>query len=275
MGFLSSLFGTPEVTAPAATVPTDDSKLRQAIAEAVADGVVNEAEAVEIAAVAASMGIPEWSVNSAKAVAFMSRADEVMGDGELTEEEFRELEGLASALAIPDDFVGAKVKELAAMRRLSRLRAGDLPVLQVTGLVLKKGEVVHWAQPAVLLEQRVIKKKWESGFSSMSFRLAPGVTWRVGGTKGHLVPVSEVVRASTGWLLISNKRLVFRGNQKSFQYALDELMEYGFYQDGMRITPNNGDTRTVQFTDSDVDMDVTGLILSYVIDNYEKNLFGR
>lgn len=249
--------------------------MKDAITAATADGIVSAEEANSIASLVGELGLSLETVMDSKIDAYKAAFNAAMRDGDLSSEEMKALDDMRVALDIPEAMVEKTQNEIARLRMLSIIRGGELPEINAVGLVKKRGEIVHWAQPAGLIENKVTRKKWEGGSSGVSIRLMRGVTWRVGATRGHFVPVEETLMTSVGWLLISNQRTIFRGDRKSFQFDLDQLLEYGFYQDGMRITPERGATQTLRFTDGNADVDAIGMVLSTVIESYAPRIFGR
>jgi len=69
---------------------------------------------------------------------------------------------------------------------------GKLPVVDETQtgsnqVLLKRNEIVHFAQDAELKEMKVVQVGYEGGSQGISFRIAKGVRYHVGGSRGHLV----------------------------------------------------------------------------------------
>ena len=73
----------------------------------------------------------------------------------------------------------------------------------------------HWKENASLLENKVISRRYESGSRGFNIRLAKGLNYRVGAHKGHIISDTELVAVSYGELVLTNKRIIFRGNTKS------------------------------------------------------------
>jgi len=69
-------------------------------------------------------------------------------------------------------------------------------------------------------------------------------------------------------LVISNKRVVFRGNGKSFVIKYDKLLDLQIYTNALYLSePNKAKPRMVKFLQLD-NHDVIGAILSHAINNY-------
>jgi hypothetical protein len=77
-----------------------------------------------------------------------------------------------------------------------------------------------------------------------------------------------MVPISAGELIITNKRVIFRGDAKSFSFKLDKLLEINFYSDGVRLTDDKGKPRMLQFATA-ANTDVIGAILSHAVNAYD------
>ena len=67
-----------------------------------------------------------------------------------------------------------------------------------------------------MAEEKVISRKYQGGSQGMSFRVMKGVSYRVGGHRGHITSETGVVAVSDGELILTNNRVIFRGDKKSF-----------------------------------------------------------
>jgi hypothetical protein len=133
--------------------------------------------------------------------------------------------------------------------------------------VLQKAERVYWSEQGSLLEERVVRRGYEGGSHGISFRIAKGVSYRVGAHRGHLVTDKAVLPVSSGDLIVTSKRVIFRGDTKSFNFKLDKLLDVQFYSDGVRLMDDKGKPRLVQFAETG-NGDVVGAILSHAVNSY-------
>jgi hypothetical protein len=80
---------------------------------------------------------------------------------------------------------------------------------------------------AGLIEPRRLPGHWQGGYSGFSFRVARGVRWHVGGTRGHYVAGAEVpTPIDTGVASITDQRVVFQGNKQSREWLFAKLLGY-------------------------------------------------
>lgn len=188
-------------------------------------------------------------------------------DGKITSDEEAELNKLQKFLKIPDTEISKSKRELARLRVLTEVQNGNLPTAFVPNLILQKGEIAYWSEPGNILEERVVRRRYEGGSQSVSFRIAKGVSYRIGGHRGHVVADKAVIPVSSGELVITNKRVVFRGDAKSFNFKFDKLLDINFYSDGVRLTDDKGKPRIVKFS-NEGNTDIVGTVLSHTINNY-------
>jgi hypothetical protein len=201
--------------------------------------------------------------------AYLAAYAAVKRNGIVTREENISLEGIQRYLRVLDSEIGGSRKELAHLRLLGQIQAGNLPTTLVSGLVMQKGETAHWSEPASIMEERVTNRRYVGGSSGVSFRIARGISYRVGGYRGHVVVNKRVVPVSTGSLVITNKRLVFLGDKKGFNSRLEKLLDVQLFGNGLRVEDGSGRSHTFRFQ-SRQNIDVVGAILSQAINSSEK-----
>ena len=95
-------------------------------------------------------------------------------------------------------------------------------------LVLKRNEHAFWTLTgAGLVESRRGPGHYQGGYSGFSFRVAKGVRYHVGGTRGHYVPGQEAPTViDTGTATITDQRVVFQGAKQSREWAFTKLLGY-------------------------------------------------
>jgi hypothetical protein len=187
-------------------------------------------------------------------------------NGTITKEAERELNQIQAFLRIPDVEIADGKKELAKFRLLNEIQAGNLPTVEVKNLVLQKGESPHWAEPASLLEERVVSRRYEGGSQGVSIRIMKGVSYRVGASRGNLIADKQIVPVSTGSLVVTNKRVIFNGNAKSFALRLDKILNVQPFGDGLQVSDDKGHTRLMKYA-SNRNSEVVASILSHAINN--------
>lgn len=190
----------------------------------------------------------------------------VTRQGAVSEQQENELAVIQAYLEIADAEIPAPQADLARHRLLRHIQSGELPTMPVSGLVLQRSEVAYWVEPAVLLEERVVSRRYEGGYQGISIRIARGLSYRVGASRGNLISETGVVPVSAGELIITSKRVVFRGDKKGFNSRLDKLVDIHLFVDGVRLTDGSGKPRTFRFVSKN-NAEIFGAILSYAINH--------
>lgn len=159
--------------------------------------------------------------------------EQMLEDHCLIPEEEHRLTQFQRQLGLTDEDLAPIKPKLERARMLSAIIMGNLPVVEVP-LILKQGEVCHFAAPATLLEERT-RREYVSGSRGVSIRIAKGVYYRIGATKGYSVPVREIVPVDNGTFYITNQRCLFVGNSKTLSVPHRKLVSYEAYQDGLQL----------------------------------------
>jgi hypothetical protein len=107
----------------------------------------------------------------------------------------------------------------------------DHPPGAASGLVLKSGEGCYFTyRNTALIESRVAQGHYVGAYSGFSFRIAKGVRYHVGGTRGHYVPGPDTpTTIDVGTMFFTTQRFVFLGAKQSREWAFSKLL--GFQHD--------------------------------------------
>ncbi len=128
--------------------------------------------------------------------------------------------------------------------QLQQIRNGAIPSLDPATTILrpKPGEVVHAETPASVRTTKMVSDGWVSGSSGFSFRIAKGVRWRVGGTRGHMLKTPKLVTESTGTLCLTNQRIAYLASSKAFSVVWSKVLAVDPYADGLTVHIENRST---------------------------------
>ena len=213
-----------------------------------ATGKLTDSEMKQLEAQYHALGLTPNDLKNVRAQAYCAALRAAESGGVVTAEEELELGKLQQFLMIPDAEIASSKRELAKLRFLSELKNGTPPpAISVQNVILQRGETAYWSEPASLLEDRVVSRRYEGGSQGLSFRIMKGVTYRVGAYRGHLVSDKAVLPVSSGNLIITNRRVIFQGDSKSFAFSLNKMLELHLYSDGIRLTDDRGKPRLVHF----------------------------
>lgn len=99
---------------------------------------------------------------------------------------------------------------------------------QAAGMVLKAGEGCYFSYGnSSLIESRRAQGHYVAGYSGFSFRIAKGVRYHVGGTRGHYVPgPDEPTAIDQGTVFFTTQRFVFLGTRQNREWAFAKLLGY-------------------------------------------------
>jgi hypothetical protein len=135
----------------------------------------------------------------------------------VTDAEWKDLEDLGRALQFQPDELQRLNSPVERANDRWRLQNGKPPVWrQASPLVLRTAEVLHLVAPSDLLEERVVGRRYYGQSSGFSVRVARGVTFRAGSHRGRSVSDRGLVVVAQGNACITNQRVAFAGDKKSF-----------------------------------------------------------
>lgn len=121
---------------------------------------------------------------------------------------------------------------------LDSLREGvNLPVTKAQ-MILQKNELCHFSILATRLISKKITVGYESSSSGISFRVAPGVRYYSGGSKGYPIK-AEITEKYDGTIVVTSKRIVFINDRKGFAIPMNKLVAVTPYTDGYGFQKDN------------------------------------
>jgi hypothetical protein len=175
---------------------------------------------------------------------FRRMADEALADELLREEEEQRLLGIATALGLTAERLSGDFPDLRDRLIVARANDGRLPVIDPShsNVVLRAGEQLHAVADAALLKEQAVRE-WRGGHRGVSFRVAKGVRFYTGSSRGRMVTVgSQLVTADTGELAVTSRRAVFSGRARSLQFDYPKLSSMEVFADGLLIAVSNRQT---------------------------------
>jgi len=263
MGLLSAITGKISAMRQHAKDKTEflDNLLRAA-----ADGKLTDDEMKALHSRYKQLELTQDDIRTVRVQAYEAALRAARSDGQISADEESELNKLQRFLKIPDADIAKSKRVLAHLRLLTEIQSGNLPRVAVLNVVFQKDEITFWRERGSILEERVVGRRYEGGSQGVSFRIMKGVSYRVGSHRGHIVTDKAVMPVSEGDLVITNKRVIFRGDAKSFSSKLDKLLEINCYADGVRLTDDKGKPRVIRFA-ADGNADIVGAVLSYAINH--------
>lgn len=231
-------------------------------------GKFTEADCSSIVERCGALGLNQADLKSVRAKAYRGALEKVASGGLVTGGMERDLQQIQSFLSIPDSEINDQKFKLSRLRLLSEIRNGNPPILLNPGVILQKHEAAYWNNSAVLLEEKVVGRRYEGGSQGFSFRIAKGVSYRVGNHRGRMITDKTLVAVSGGELMITSKRILFKGSVKSFDIRLDKIMSTSFLDDGIVFTTGSREKPyTLRFNSAD-EIEVAKEIMSLAMRNF-------
>ena len=123
---------------------------------------------------------------------------------------------------------GAKIRKASEEQELQRLLNAPLTEIRPSRALIKADEKAFGAVMASLQETQTVG--YSAGTTGMSLRVAKGVTLRTSGSRGKAI--KGMVAVASGELVITDKRVIFAGDRKSFAISLSDLLSATNYTDG-------------------------------------------
>ena len=198
--------------------------------------------------------------------AYKKAYEHVMSDEVVSQQEHEALKRIQRLFNIPSDKISAELQVLDKHKVLRQIQSGVLPTCH-TNIILKKGEVAHFSYFADLIEERAVRGRYQGGSAGVSFRVAKGVNFRVGQSRGTYHSDREPVAVSSGKLIVTNKRIIFDGDKKGFNITIGQLLSYEVFDNSILVKPTRGNPRLVEFRDTSYDPDILDMGINSIVYN--------
>lgn len=174
--------------------------------------------------------------------------DKMFEDNEVTPEEEQDLMLLLQKVHVSHYDTDQKLMYRIARAGLIRdLLNGDVkPRMTVEGspFLLQKTEIPVWFWPSVTVTEEATVSEWVSGSKGISVRVARGLYWHMGGSRGHRETREVDESLGTGGMLLTNRHLYFQGYDRALRIRLSKIIsmevfasEVVIYREGTRAKP--------------------------------------
>ena len=194
-------------------------------------------------------------------------------DGGLKKNEILTLQKMQESLGLTNDEINYEEKVLPHIFIESIKSENQLPTITVhlpegiSNIVLKKGEQIHYGAGGILKESRVVQIGYEGGSQGVSFRIAKGISYRVGAHKGHIRKEEQMIETSRGALIITNKRLLMQPlpGQKPIGIALNKILSYHCFENGVEFYKEGREKGYFFQTFTAGSPEIFGIILEFLL----------
>jgi hypothetical protein len=237
--------------------------LRALLEQIAKDPSSASARSQEVAKLRDAAGLDQDAVKSICVDILVGRARAATSDRDVTEEELKDLGAIMKAFGIETGSVRDQLKDVARYAVLHRVREGQLPIVPATGLLLEEGETPHWACPAELFEDKVIRRYYEGGYSGFSIPIYKGIRWNVGSYGGQPIVQRGMVATDNGHLTLTDRRVVYVGSQRSFSIPYKKILALQGFSDAIAVQKDGMTAKPTFFKIEDPEM--VGAVLSQAV----------
>lgn len=228
------------------------------------DGEINHEEERRIKELLMEAELTDKQQSQGFIQAYKKAYEHVMSDEVVTQQEHEALKRIQRLFNIPSDKISAELQVLDKHKVLRQIQSGVLPTCH-TNIILKKGEVAHFSYFADLIEERAVRGRYQGGSAGVSFRVAKGVNFRVGQSRGTYHSDREPVAVSSGKLIVTNKRIIFDGDKKGFNITIGQLLSYEVFDNSILVKPTRGNPRLVEFKGTSYDPDILDMGINSIV----------
>lgn len=164
---------------------------------------------------------------------------DMLADHRLSPEEFANFATLAKHLGVDPSFEEATQARMHRYALYWRIENGDLPAVEVP-IALQRGETCHFVCEGRWLEHR--KQTRTTGYysSGVSVRIARGLYYRVGASRPQRVTTEGLTEIDRGTLYLTNKRVLFDGEQRNWTIRWPSIIAFHAYSDGLVLEKGTG-----------------------------------
>lgn len=226
---------------------------KQALLEAANDGQLRDCDMEELSRLKARLQLTDSDVADMGVEVYQHAVSAAVGRTFVTERDQWGLARFQDFLGLDDSDLLIPKQEMAVyLAEYERYRGacdGTFDEITVDNIVLHRQEKACWEEPARLMEPS--RGRHISGQSSgVSVRVAKGFYYRAGSFEGLAEPDDDLVSVSNGRLIITNQRVIFAGDTKSFSTDLAKILsiEMLCLPYGLQVSAAGGSTtKTVHF----------------------------
>lgn len=246
---------------------SDEAKrYAELLSQFLSDGKLSEKEKEELEKFSKENNISEEELSQAHKKAASLSYKDFISDERITEEERELFQELANYFDLnPEDF-DFNQKEFNRFYILALLDKGVLPNISSHDLdiVLKKGEILHWACPAQLRKYKNIVNRVRYAGPTVSIKIMKGVYYRMGSIKFDTRSTEHLIIEDLGSLFMTNLRIGFKGERKNFTVPYSQILSYELTQSGLEIIKENRETPYIIGLE---EYDIPCMIISNIIEN--------
>lgn len=229
---------------------------QQSLERALADGILTEDEARELATVRADRDLSEAEVRMVALSLYRRALREAVADARITAEEGEELAQLRAHLGLSDNDLREDAAQLQRIRLLAEIERDHLPHVDAP-VALAAGEECHWVIQA-RLARRLTTPGRKSELRSISFKVGDAPVFSAEGERSELRLSEELLPTDMGVLVVTNRRTHFRGARRTVNIPHMKLGTLDLFKDALAIEETDPVRRSFFIVD---DSELTAAVL--------------
>lgn len=202
--------------------------------DALADGVLTEDEAHELASLRQDHALSEAEVRMVALTIYRRALHNAMADSRITTEEEATLRRLQKLLGLGDADLKEDRRQMQRVHLLAKIERGELPRVDAP-VALDSGEICHWVVQARLAQKLTIPGPARPPLASLQFQVNEGGPFHVQGERSALRDNEEILPLDLGMLLVTSRRILFRGARRSAALPHVKLEALELFEDGIRL----------------------------------------
>jgi len=238
----------------------------QSVRESITDGRLTTEEKDFLDKIENELRLPE---NIAKEI-YTKKAEEYLqnyikntvSDQRLSPSEENEIKAISESLMMSIVYNDKTKAALAKYRLFWMIENGNIPEIE-TDVKLQRGERAYAQVSAELYEKKMVTRRIRYHGPTARIRIWKGFYYRMGDIAVHRVTEDITQKQDVGELILTNKRLIFMGNQKNMVIRLTKILGLTPYSDGVEIEKETGRNPIFLFNNN---VDIFVFTLSKAID---------
>jgi hypothetical protein len=188
----------------------------------------------ELEAVRAKGALTADEVRMAALAIYRRTLSDAAADSRLTAEEDATLRRLQQQLGLTDHDLGRDQALLCRLRLLARIAEGNLPEVQAP-VQLVPDERCHWVVQCTLADRISLAQHARGPLAGIGFEMQGGEPFAATGPRDELRPAEDILPSDLGTLVITSRRVIFRGARRTVSVPHARIDRVTLYADGVRI----------------------------------------
>jgi hypothetical protein len=228
----------------------------QALAEAVADGVLTDDEVQGLSALQKDGGLTPSDVRLLSVAIYHEALEAAAEDARLTPEEDVALLRLQKQLGLTEADLAEDLMQVARLRTLARIEEGHFPEVR-SPIQLVPDEKCYWVVQCTLAERLTVRSA-PIELTGITADISGNAPFAPLGDRDELRPAEDILPSDLGVLIITSRRTVFQGARRTVSVPHARLESVTLYDDGVRIDELKPPAKRYLLTD---DPEITASIL--------------